>query len=237
MNYYQDKWGRFHHKPCKNGEPGGNNGWLFTAYAVKVGLTIDLQKLKECWRACHLIQEDRNPILLRSPGKYGPPFSRDEFLGMSYLFGANEMRNYHAFHGWIFSPYPLPKFSATKLLKQLWELRPTYELKEWDGDVINAEKYEWKFKHRNYFWENELSQLYRFAFSVPVQDRNFILKTWGKFSWRKPSHIFYAAVAFIDSKLGASGIRFLKYGGEKNKAEMVKEFPEDHPIYKKVWNR
>lgn len=244
MNYYQDKWGRFHHKPCKNGEPSSNNGWLYTAFAVKVGLPVYADLLEECFDKC----VEYDPIshsaeLSRSPDKTNPPISRDEILGMTAL---GLLKQEHL-NGWNFSPFPLPAFSAVKLLKQLWELRPSFSryvtyLGDEEGDYPKLFGYHIITPHRNYFWKNNLDQLYRFAFSVPVQDRYFILKTWGKFSWLKPSHIFYRAVSKVDELLPKkSGIKFLKYSDNsssdrrrKLEEAMVTEFPKDHPIRQKL---
>jgi hypothetical protein len=250
MNNYKDQYGRYHNKPVTDTDPvPTNNSWLYTAYTRKVGLPVDNLKIKDCFfNHCHLIQEDRNPVLLRNPNKYSPPFSRDEFLGCVEL---GLLQNYKTFHGWNFSPYAIPKFSLPKLLSQLWELRPSYhwlskdDLLELGEDHYNEMKMRlflrMRFtpKHRNYFWQNNLDQLYRFAFSVPLQDRYFILKKWDSFKWYKPSHILYLTIAKIDAKLSPSGLRWLKYAktvtwnSKKEKLlidSMVQEFPADHPI-------
>lgn len=224
MNNYYDKYSRLHHKPCVNGEPSSNNGWIYTAYAAKVGVPVDRDKLFECILASS--KDEPIPHFTRSPGKDGPPMSRDEVLGLTELrvvdYGPNEK------YGWNFSPYPLPKFSPLKLIKQLSQLL-TFSPASADGSWVKLVGPVYT-RHRNYFWQNNLDQLYRFAFSVPRQDRYSILKKWGSFRFYKPSHLLYAAIASVDKLGKASGIRFLKYGGEKNKAAMVKDFPEDHPI-------
>jgi hypothetical protein len=112
-------------------------------------------------------------------------------------------------NGWSFSPYPTPPFNLKTLIKQVLELRG---------------------EHRNYFWQNGLSQIYRFAFSVPLQDRAFILECWGETRSRR--YFFYKAIAFLDSKIGKpkNGIPWLKYGGGERKQIMQTEFPEDHPL-------
>lgn len=232
MNY-QDQWTRYHHKPTDGINPSSGNGWVYTAYASKSGLPVDNHKLGECFNLCRI----DSSTLIRNPGILdGSPISRDEILGMISLELLKPKKD--VIIGWNFSPYPLPKFSLTKLIKQLWELRPSLISEDWvklielsGSKVIKLPKgINIEFTHRNYFWQNNLDQLYRFAFSVPVQDRYVILKTWDKFQWYKPSHIFYAAISQLDKLGRASGIRFLKYGGEKNRKEMEKEFPADHPI-------
>lgn len=218
MNNYFDKYGRLHDKPVTELNPiPCNNSWLYTAYYVKMGGRVEKTSLWACYQLCF----ESEPVLhvTRSPGKKLPPMSRDEILGLISL----EIPSVPRTNTWNFSPFPIPKFNLITLVKQLWQLRPEYKLKPWDGDVTNPEKYGWEFKHRNYFWQNNLDQLYRFAFSVPYTDRHFILQKQGKFN------LVYWAIAKVDSLIGKdSGIRYLKY--VKSEAAMKTEFPEDHPI-------
>lgn len=202
MSYY-DKYGRIHHKYCINGEPSSNNGWIYTAYAAKIGIQLDNIKLSVCMSKCRI--PGNPPHLIRSPDKSLPPMSRDEILGFSAL-GLLQPED---LQGWNFSPYPIPRFNPIKLAQQLWDLRPSLN------------------RHRNYFWQNNLDQMYRFAFSVPLSDRHFILQQFGKFN------LIYWAIAKIDSMIGKpSGIGYLKYG--KSLEGMQEEFPEDHPLRKSL---
>lgn len=212
MNYW-DKHSRLHHKEVTEANPyPSGNGWIYTSYAEKAGLPMNYEALEHAFIECSV------PVLKRNPGSMNVPISRDEILGMASL----GMLAPGHLKGWNFSPYPIPRFSPLKLAQQLWQLRPRYELAyNYENDL---EK-QWVFKHRNYFWQNNLDQLYRFAFAVPLVDRAFILEKWGK------ENYFYSAIAYLDSKLGqASGIGFLKYGGKKNEEAMRTEFPEGHPL-------
>jgi hypothetical protein len=201
MNSYWDIYGRLHHKPCINGAPSSNNGWIYTAYADKL-MTIDLDRnsLTECFNKCIIKDAINNrSFLIRSPNKDLPPISRDEILGMSALgFLKPEHLN-----GWNFSPYPLPKFNLFKTISQFIELIG---------------------KDRNYLWQKYMDHTFRFAFSVPLSDRHFILSKWGKFN------LFYWAIAKLDSVIGSpkNGIPWLKY--DKNIEAMQEEFPQDHPL-------
>jgi hypothetical protein len=193
---YQDRYGRYHDKPCIDGEPSSNNGWIYTAYANKLRLPLDQTKLALCYNQCSAGK------LIRSPGQDFPPQSRDEVLGMAAL---GFLRSPHM-NGWNFSPFPLPRLNLITLAKQLCQIRG---------------------QHRNYFWQNNLGQIYHVAFSVPLTDRAFILKCWGE--THTPRALFYRAIAFVDSLIGKdSGIRYLKYG--KSKEAMLEEFPADHPF-------
>jgi hypothetical protein len=219
MNNYIDKYGRYHDKPVNaSGDPSSNNGFIYSAYAAKLGLTLSKGLIHQCFDYCLNFAKK---FYFRSPGKALPPISRDEVLGaaaLGFLFPRH-------LNGWNFSPFPLPKFNLFTLVKQLWQLRPTWEMQYIDGKFKTVSA----FKHRNYFWQNNLDQLYRFAFSVPLTDRHFLLSQWGRFTWYNPMHLLYWTIAKIDSKLGKSnGIRWLKYG--KGVEEMTSEFPADHPI-------
>jgi hypothetical protein len=139
-------------------------------------------------------------------------------------------------NNWNFSSFPLPRFSLIKLVKQLWRLRPVvaklpvaYKL-PFVGIKYLAVPVQLVPKHRNYFWQNNLDQIYRFAFSVPLQDRAFLLECWGE--TKSLRYVFYKGVAMLDAKFGKpkNGIHWLKYGGEERKEIMQAEFPEDHPL-------
>ena len=199
MDNFVDKWGRYHDKPVTESNPvPSNNGWIYTAYAEKAGLPVDHALLTNCFAYCKQFDRKGRVYLIRSPQKHTPPISRDEILGMAALgFLAPKHLN-----GWSFSPYKLPKFDLIKTVKQAIEMIG---------------------KHRNYLWQNNMDQLYRFAFSVPLADRHFILQKWGRFNR------FYWLIAQIDGLIkGKNGIRWLKTG--KGVEEMKLEFSESHPL-------
>jgi hypothetical protein len=107
MNKYVDKYGRYHDKPCTNGAPSSNNGWIYSAYAEKIGLELNLDNpyMYRCWhqRTRHI-------------DDFEPPMSRDEMLGFAYLGNID-------LGAWNFSPWALPKFNFIEFCKQLWECR------------------------------------------------------------------------------------------------------------------
>lgn len=205
MKTYQDQWTRYHDKPTDGIKPNSNNGGIYTAYAVKIGLPVDRDKLRECFELCNKATPEGFFYLIRNPNKELPPISRDEILGSASL---GLLKKTHL-NGWNFSPYPIPAFSLKTLIKQIKEL---------------------KGKHRNYFWQNNLDQIYRFAFSVPLQDRAFLLECWGE--TKSLRYFFYKGIAMLDAKFAKpkNGIHWLKYGGEERKKIMQAEFPEDHPL-------
>jgi hypothetical protein len=124
-------------------------------------------------------------------------------------------------NGWSFSPEPIPRFNIIKLVYQLWQLRPTLS-KQTQKDAIFFNKF--YIRHRNYYWENKLDQVYRFAYSVPLTDRNFIQEKWYQFN------LLYWVIAKIDSLIGKdNGIRWLKY--DSSVEGMLKEFIPEHPFH------
>lgn len=225
MNIYTDKWSRYHDKPTDGVNPSSNNGWIYTAYFYKVNdIYPNLQYTPDLIQAGEECAEYRT----RHPGlvEYTKsPISRDEVLALEYLGFSLNMQN------WMFNPKdrPIPKLSIPKLIKQALALIvviPYYKR------ILGVDVKLWHFElaHRNFFWKNNLDQLYRFAFSVPIQDRYSILKGSGRFKFYRPNHLLYAGISMIDRLGKPSGMRYLKYGGDKNMRAMVQEFPADHPI-------
>lgn len=107
MNNYIDQFGRIH----DNSEPKySNNGWLYTAVAIRSGYSID----ESCDAVFDCIEN-----LERHPYKTSlPPISRDEILGLSYLM---PHRLLDRLDKWNFCPYQKPKFNLIKFLKEAWE--------------------------------------------------------------------------------------------------------------------
>lgn len=215
-NNYQDAYSRYHHRPITAADPfPSNNGWLFSAYAQKLGLPTDRNKLEQCYAKCRVHVWDNHNSVRRNPGENVPPLSRDEILGIAAL--NLPFTDLYRIQNWNFSPYPLPRFNLFTFIKQA-KLALDHS------------------EDRNYFWKTGLSQLYRFAFSVPLVDRAFILKQWGSFRWYKPSHLFYELLARADKAFtrNPNGLDWLKYGTEKGFTQMLLDdkIPQDHPFRK-----
>lgn len=168
---YQDKFGLYHLRPCVDGEPSGNDGPIITAYAQKEGLEVDLNRIKELY--WDQLAGGEIPTE-RLPGKSTPPPSRDTVLGW-YWLGFLSVPTLIK-HDWSFSPFPLPKFNIYKTILALWRMRKA---------------------HRNTLWQGSGEpHLWRFAFSVPIQDRAYMLRHSGyKVPWS------YTVFEFIHKKL------------------------------------
>lgn len=207
MNYV-DKYGFWNVKPVASScLPSGNDGAIVTAYAQKAGLGIDWPNL---WNTRELIEKLRGVPMQRHPGKFYPPPSRDTMLGMVAL-GLLHPEDLKA-NGWLFCPFAVPAFNPLKTIAALWRMRKA---------------------HRNALWEGTGEpHLFRFAFSVPLVDRSFMLRKVGM-----PRNFFYDLAEWIgrtffppkndSSKL----IAWLKSDFNAPELEVFKRyFGESHPI-------
>lgn len=197
---YTDRWGRVHDKPIKgNGKYPSNNGWLYSAVAKRLGTSIMVHASGA--RFCALFR-------VRHPDQEAPPISRDEILALAYL--GYLYPNY--LDGWNFSPFPIPKFKLFDTLRQ------AFSLVDWKTRTL---------KHRNTFWKEGYSQLYRFAFSVPFQDRHFLNQCWGKYNpfW----HLIHVIAHRKKPEDRSSRLlRYLKTGQDKE--AVANYFGSQHPL-------
>lgn len=229
---YLDSRGRYHDSPVTQSNPfPSNNGWIYTAYMARVEVEVSqtLTTLVNVDKSTALTCSNLNIRHLPEDKVSNAPMSRDEILGLAYLgYVSKDLTE-----TWRFNPSdrPIPKFSLTKLIKQAQHLVivNTYYKRVLGFDI---KMFNFELAHRNFFWKNNLDQLYRFAFSVPIQDRYSILKWSNRFKFYRPDHLFYAGISLVDRLGMPSGMRYLKYGGYDNMEAMVKEFPSDHPIVK-----
>lgn len=219
-----DSYGLYHDKPVIDGKPSSNNGFIYSAYAKKLGLPVG--DLSEVFNNCLV----NGKFIKRLPNKPLPVVSKDELLGSAAL----GLLKQHHLNGFNFSPYPSPAFKLRRFLEQLLTFLPTKEPTYHKDQPLMG----YYIRHRDHIWREKLDQLYGFMFSVPLTDRYFLLDKWGNYNKFNPIHQIYRLVAKFDSLLPKeNGIRWLKYGGDKNMRAMIKEFPEGHPFKeKKVTN-
>jgi hypothetical protein len=101
---YFDKYGQIHDKICYNEEPSSNDGLIHSAVADKLGIRINVQKIRNMYQS--LASLNGRPIE-RLPGKATPYPSRDFFLGAKWFC-------LDSVEGWNFAPVELPKFNFAK---------------------------------------------------------------------------------------------------------------------------
>lgn len=204
MNY-KDKYGLWNVKPCVDGNPSGNDGWILTAYAQKVGFVVVLHELYETWGS--LMCRGGFPIE-RLPNKPVPFVSRDVILGVVFL-GLTDVKQLKRM-GWNFSPRPLPELNIFKLIHQLWQLRG---------------------KHRNHFWQHPgFEQVYHVAFMVPLQDRAALYRFSGG-----TAPMLYRLIEWFDKRRkpennSSALIRWLKYNQVPELKVFEEYFGEKHPM-------
>lgn len=202
-NIYVDYYGRYHDKPVDLiGTPSSNNGFYYTGLAKKYGLPIE-ERLTTYARLCAKKR-------VRHLDRDNPPISRDEVLGLVELGYVKELGIGPG--NWSYSPYKLPLINPIKLVYHF---------------ILTAINY----KDRNYFWVNKLDQMYRFAFSVPLSDRYYILRKMGKNS------IFYKIIHKLDGLLMPESrsprlVRHFKHWDDHDAVENY--FGEKHVITKAV---
>lgn len=189
IDNYIDNYGRIHKKKDKL----SNNGWIYSAVAIKLGykLNLNLNAAQDC-----LNQLERHPYSTTKP-----PISRDEILGLHYILKPKKVSM-----SFIPKSMKKPKFNFMQFFKQLKEL------------IKNKDD-------RNYFWQNELDQMYTIAFTVPLTDRHFLLKQAGKYN------LIYHFIHIIDQLLPTKNrsermIKWLK--GKKDSGAVCNYFGKNH---------
>lgn len=88
---YKDKYGRYHDRVVKNGEPSSDNGWIYSAYAKAVGLKLNYSNMNSAYV---ISVRSMEPYVINRARDFQelPPCSRDEIIGLQSL----GMLNYNA---------------------------------------------------------------------------------------------------------------------------------------------
>jgi len=205
-----DRNGFLHDAPVNSeGDESSNNKFIYTAIGLKYGMDLKFNHnhAHHCavYRVRHMPPTKRDYV----------PISREEILGLVAMgYGKLIFYSGGKFQGWNFSPYPLPRFNPVKLLQQANACVESY--------------FPFVLKHRNTFWQNKLTQIYRFAFSVPLSDRDYINQKLGRF--RNP---IYRFIAWLDKRKrsdnrSSRSIQNFKYGGDD--AAVHNYFHEGHDL-------
>lgn len=233
MNNYKCKYGLYHDKPVKDDEPSSNNGWLYTAMAMLLGVqeldTVHFMQLRDTYEECLNDNTNRLYFIYRLPNKVHPPISRDEVVGLTFL--GSSLPHLLLQNKWyMFRTHKIIWHSLIDQLKAIWSIRD---------------------QHRNYFWQNNLDEAYPIAMRLWWHDRYYIKKVMGI----RPNpleFILFYLYAFSVIKKGSAGEKNLltvqladigAKGGWIAKEmlnhidvrENIKEyFGEDHIFYKKM---
>lgn len=201
---YTCKNGLYHDKPCVDGNPSSNDGLIFTAYAKKLGLPVNMALIESFWSS---LNKGKYFPIERLPGKKTPYPSRDFFLGAKYLDLINSSNM--EFASWNFSPVELPGFNLLKTIASF---------------VLAIGE------HRNFLWQKELIYSYEFMFSVPLVDRSFHYIG----SKSCPFHYWAISWIDKNILRGSSPsgklIRWLKYDIDPGEESFIYMFGNNHPF-------
>lgn len=161
MKVYQDIDTFYHDKPCINGEPSSNNGFIYTAYSKYLNPnTTDRHRILARFIKC---TKSLSPVkITRLPQMETPPCSKDEVVGMVSLG--------------LLSNYELSR-SHYNFCSQDIEFERKLSLKS----IFRAVKalYKIRKEHRNYVWENKVIDAYPLAFRLPPEDIYYVQKYHG----------------------------------------------------------
>ena len=182
MNEYQDKWSRWHDKPCLNGEPKSNNGWIYTAYGKYLDPnhleSRDMMSRLDCYIGC---KKNQSPIKIdRLPGKLTPPLSKDEVIGLVSLglLTRHELEDSHwNFCNFVeYQPKKLNFLSVCKAAILLYKARN---------------------EHRNYIWQNKVESAYSLAFWLAPHDQYYVIKRYGNKATILQTIAFYLNIVSV----------------------------------------
>jgi len=219
MNYVC-KYGLYHDKEVISGEPRSNNGWIYSAYASVVGLELNVIKLAQTIIKCDRSTE-KDFIVDRLPQKPSPPLSIDELIGMVSI---------GIVHGRVLESYK-------------WYYHEDQSKTSW----LTALKAAWKIRkeHRNYFWENQITPVYKLAFKVMPHHMHYIKRKSGMKSTcaEKTLFLVHVLVNSMSKKHYIKNVSWLMLKDLDSKfliklfnhrKNLTAEFGKDHPIVKSI---
>ena len=221
MSYFC-KYGLIHDKPCQTTInesgivetlPSSNNGWIYTAFYSKFEHPSFIQ-LAETNSKCKRIGQLKELSLIRLPGKFEPPMSRDEVIGMFSLgfISVDELIE----NDWYFCGIEPSWYSWPRVLWEMFKIRK---------------------EHRNHFWENKIFPVYRAAFRVWHHDRFYFKFMHGMTPsfFETIAFILYLIITKIKGTPGEKNILWLQLSDmnfDPGKNFFKEYFGEYHPISK-----
>ena len=163
---YRCKYGLYHHKPVTNDMPSSNNGWIYTAYAKRLGLKVPSADDLGILAIKSMNNTQEGFWTNRLPDMQDPVISHDEILGMLSLGVISdrhlELRN------WSMTTVSDSKYSIIEQIKGLWSLRG---------------------QHRTYVHRHPVEAAYPIVFKLGPHIRYYAKKLNGK----RPSILEWAA--------------------------------------------
>jgi len=220
MKVYQDLDTFYHDKPCINGQPSSNNGYIYTAYSKYLAPdTTNRHRLLARFLKC---TKSLDPVKInRLPQKETPPCSKDEIIGMVSLglLSDSELSRSH----YNFCNLDTP-FERKLSLKSIFgAVRALYKIRN---------------EHRNYVWQNKVIAGYPLAFRLPNWDIYYVQKYSGVTPSLMNTLLFYINFinVYIKGDKSSRMMLFLQLNDLKSPLrkiipykKWIKDyFPEDH---------
>lgn len=248
MNNYQDRDTFYHDEPCINGEPSSNNRLTYTAYSKYLAPPPSAEDLWSRRVAFTQGVESWKPLKVnRLPEKIYPPMSKDEIIGAVSQKLMRD-RDLEASH-WNFCN--LPDYTPEKLtfkkvkiaVEKMLEVRKLAKEAMRKYKSTGMEEYLDEYNeltHRNYFWKNEVTEVYCLLFWLPYWDQYYVKKFCKERASLLQTIFFYLNVIFVLTK-GNKSVRMLLWLQCKdlnhwllkfiNEKKWINDyFQEDHPF-------
>lgn len=149
-NQYKCKYGLYHDKKVINGEPSSNNGWIYTAYGLKLfgEVYIESNTFNECYQSTQDFMR-----IDRLPNKRTPPLSIDEVIGMVSL-GVLNADMLEAYDWYMYGDIrAYKKIRWIDSIKEAWRCRK---------------------QHRNYWWKRNNIKMAKLACKIMPWHKAYI---------------------------------------------------------------
>jgi hypothetical protein len=163
---YRDRYGLYHHKPSINGGSSSNNGWIYTAYAKRLGLDVPPTEVLAGLKDSCMIGTQDGFWINRLPLMQDPVISHDELIGMISLgvLDSYELSQ----RNWSMTTVGSEEYSLIEQLKGVLSLRG---------------------QHRTYVHRNPVEAAYPIVFRILPHIRYYAKKM----SEEKPSILEWLA--------------------------------------------
>ena len=154
MVVWTDEFGRWHDKPTNGERPSSNNGYIYTAYAKNLELTIDLTSIRHCFQ--NSVLDIGSVKFTRHPAKWltsdTPPPSRDEVLGLISL-GLLDV-TYLKKNEWCFEirGKKIDRLDWFKVILEMLQLSQEHRNEVWRGNYPNASQLAFRLGFHDIFY-------------------------------------------------------------------------------------
>ena len=165
---FQDRYTLWHHNPCRNGNPGSNNAWIYSAYSKYLAPdTIDLKKMALRFDDCF---ESASPLVIhRHPNVNGrlvaDPFSKDEVIGVISLGLLNTSTLAASNYNHCDLPHKFDR--GTGIVNIYKAIKAFIQINKDSKGLTGGPK-------RNYMWQNKFTDAYCLGFRLAPWDIYYV---------------------------------------------------------------